>query len=354
MNSPSQSAPQITLTPVPCPLCDCTESSRLLVVPDWYCGLKGSEDFAIVRCNSCSHVYMNPAPTPDSIPACYPDGYAPHQSTAEGESIPSIPAAATAPAKEAKSPWYLSTFVRSIPGLRSLYYWLTDTRSQPVPSGPGQGRRSLEIGCGAGNYLVALRDAGWHPEGLDLVAAAVEVSRTRGFAVHHGLLESYPARDGTYDGVFAWMVMEHVPRPRETLAIMHRLLKPGGTLGISVPNYAGLERRVFGRYWSAMELPRHLQQFTPAILRKLLQETGFTDVEVIYQPTLADTIGSIGYWLRERFPNWSWGPKLVDWFFLNPPLIVTLVLGPFAHLLALLHLGGRITVFARRSENVNP
>lgn len=354
--TPLVPAPQpLALRGVSCPLCDHAESTRLLVVPDWYCGLTGDDEFAIARCRSCGHVFMNPAPTVDSIPRCYPEGYAPHQSGAAhpdgrdalGLGGPSLPIPSTPPAK---TPWYLSPMARRIAGLRSLYYWLTDTRSQPVPPGAGGGRRALEIGCGSGKYLVALREAGWDAVGLDLVAAAVEVSREKGFAVHHGDLASFPAQAESYDGVFAWMVLEHLPRPRETLTMLHGLLKPNGCLGFSVPNYGSLERKVFGRYWAAMELPRHLQQYTPAILRKLLSETGFTDIQIIHQPSLLNAVGSVGYWLRDRFPRSPWGPRLVNWFFQNPPLAATLLIAPFAHVLAACRQGGRLTVFARRSR----
>lgn len=353
MSPTTPAAPPIMLRPVSCPLCGHENSQRLLTVPDWYCGLSGSEAFAIARCQACSHVFMNPAPTEESIPLCYPGGYAPHRSD-NAPVISSPQSHQTAHPTSPKSPWYLSPLVRKIPGLRALYYWLVDTRSQPVPPGSGQGKKALEIGCGAGKYLVALREAGWQAEGLDLVAAAVEVSRERGFAVHHGDLASYAGRPESFDGVFAWMVLEHVPHPRETLTMLHSLLKPAGCLGFSVPNYGSLERWLFGRYWSAMELPRHLQQYTPSILRRLLQETGFTEIEMIHQPSLLNAVGSVGYWLRDWFPRCSWGQRLVDWFFLNPPLLVTLGMAPWARLLAFCGQGGRLTVFAKRSSTSPP
>ena len=346
----------LVLHRVSCPLCGDNESRRLFVAPDWYCSLTGDDDFAIERCRSCGHVFMNPAPTAESIPRCYPDGYAPHKSETSSLEAPPSPREGLSskperlPAPPAKTPWYLSSVVRRIPGLRRLYYWLTDTRSQPVPPGPGVGQRALEIGCGAGNYLVALREAGWDAEGLDLVAAAVEVSREKGFAVHHGDLASFPAEPQTYDGVFAWMVLEHLPRPRETLAVLSSLLKPNGCFGFSVPNYGSGERVVFGRYWAALELPRHLQQYTPAILKQLLIEAGFTDIQIIHQPSLLNAVGSVGYWLRDRFPRSRWGPRLVVWFFENPPLAVTLAIAPWAHFLAAIRQSGRLTVFARRTR----
>ena len=358
----SPAHPPITLKRVPCPLCDHTASTRLLVVPDWCLGVTGDAEFAIERCDQCGHAFMNPAPTPESIPLCYPDGYPEHKADQSGTEplAPPSPASSAgtvdAPpttavsAPSSRTPWYLSPSVRRIPGLRGLYYWLTDPQSQPVPPGAGRGQRALEIGCGSGRFLVALREAGWEAQGLDLVPAAVEVSREKGFAVHCGDLDTFSCPPESFDGIFAWQVLEHLPRPRETLQLLRSLLKPNGCVGFGVPNYGGLECRLFGRYWSVHELPRHLQHFTPQVLQRLLTETGFTDIKIHYQPSLRNWLGSVGYWLRDRFPRSSWGPRLVDWYFLNPPLMVTLLMAPVARLLSFFRLTGRLTIIARRAD----
>lgn len=69
---------------------------------------------------------------------------------------------------------------------------------------------------------------------------------------------------GRYDGAVCHQVLEHVPAPSAALAEIHRVLKPGGTLVISVPH---LSRQ--------HELPHDYFRYTPGGLRRLLTEAGF-------------------------------------------------------------------------------
>ncbi len=60
----------IELESKPCPLCNSTRSRAYLKNKDVLCGLPG--EFQIVRCLDCSHLYMDPRPTPETILNCYP------------------------------------------------------------------------------------------------------------------------------------------------------------------------------------------------------------------------------------------------------------------------------------------
>ena len=72
-----------------------------------------------------------------------------------------------------------------------------------------------------------------------------------------------------------WHVIEHLTGPRRVLTDIHRILKPGGRLLLELPNYDGYARAVFGTYWAALDVPRHLYHFTPATLDALLRRVGF-------------------------------------------------------------------------------
>ena len=103
---------------------------------------------------------------------------------------------------------------------------------------PASGRL-LEVGCGAGRYLRALREL--RPElalvGADLsrtalarLAAldpAIETRRVSGDAL--------PAADAEFAAVLAIDVLEHVPDPDRLLAEVHRVLAPGGVFHLHVP-----------------------------------------------------------------------------------------------------------------------
>ncbi|MCA8999877.1 MAG: class I SAM-dependent methyltransferase, partial [Planctomycetaceae bacterium] len=322
-----------------------------LSAPENLMGVLGT--FHVVRCVNCRHLFMNPRPTLETLAACYPAGYGPHRPQNENSASPTSPEGeekVAAPSAPQKTPWYLRPSVRSIPGLKRLYHWLTDTRSQILPPPPNADARALELGCGTGQFLDSLRSVGWNCEGVELVAAAAEGARRRGFPIHEGTLESAAFPDETFDAAFAWHVLEHLPDVRASLQELYRVLKPGGILAVSLPNVGCWEPIVFGRNWYVWELPRHLHFFNPARLRRLLNETGFVDVKVTHQRNLLNVVGSSAICLKRVSPRSRFAARLLD-YPNEPKLWGQLAMAPFAIGLAWLHQGGRLTVTARRGDS---
>jgi hypothetical protein len=70
-------------------------------------------------------------------------------------------------------------------------------------------------------------------------------------------------------------VFEHVTEPLEEARRIRMLLRPGGALYVTTPNFASLTRRLVGARWRAIEYPEHLNYFTPSTLDKLLSRAGF-------------------------------------------------------------------------------
>jgi SAM-dependent methyltransferase len=99
----------------------------------------------------------------------------------------------------------------------------------------------LEVGCGVGAQTVTL--ARRSPEATivamdiseDSLAAAQESVRSSGFRnvmFQQADVYSMPFAPDTFDHVFVCFVLEHLSRPREALAHLRRVLKPGGTITV--------------------------------------------------------------------------------------------------------------------------
>ena len=139
--------------------------------------------------------------------------------------------------------------------------------------------RVLDIGCGAGTLLRALKERGWTVVGMDWNPAnAVRVAEAIGCEVVEGPngLDRIPEK--SVQAVSMMHVLEHEQEPEKLLGAACRVLEPGGRIVVAVPNAASLGRAVFGQYWAGHDLPRHRQIFTPRSLEGYLERSGF-DVE---------------------------------------------------------------------------
>ncbi len=141
--------------------------------------------------------------------------------------------------------------------------------------------RLLDVGCGSGEWLLAMRRRGWTVEGLDFDEGAVKVARQEGLKVESGSLEDQNYPDDYFDAVTLNHVIEHVPDPVRTLAVCRRILKPDGKLVLFTPNNASLGHRLFKEYWRGLEPPRHLHIFSMKSMRQALVQAGFQDVTLL-------------------------------------------------------------------------
>jgi SAM-dependent methyltransferase len=139
-----------------------------------------------------------------------------------------------------------------------------------VPAG-----RLLDVGCGDGRFLAAMRAAGWQVRGVEPDARAARAARERlGIAVHAGTLESAELPAASFDAIAMSHVIEHVSDPVATLRECRRLLAPGGRLVAITPNLASLGRRRFGPAFIHLDPPRHLHLFSAGGLRACAQQAG--------------------------------------------------------------------------------
>jgi 2-polyprenyl-3-methyl-5-hydroxy-6-metoxy-1,4-benzoquinol methylase len=152
-----------------------------------------------------------------------------------------------------------------------------DVRFLPaVPHG-----RLLDVGCGSGDWLLAMSQRGWRVEGLDFDSNAVAVARSRGLKVATGALEAQQYNNSTFDAVTLSHVIEHVPDPVACLRECARVLKPGGRLVLLTPNADSLGHRIFGDSWRGLEPPRHLHVFSLHSMQRALQLAGFKAISVL-------------------------------------------------------------------------
>jgi len=166
--------------------------------------------------------------------------------------------------------------VKFVPAVEAFVAWMTQKRAARVHALMGGQGRILEIGCGRGLLLHQLAQLGHECHGIERsTLAARRAAQTEGLRIYTQPLEECHFTGQQFDAVILWHVLEHLDHPQATLALISRLLKPGGLLYLEVPNLTSLQSCATGKNWFHLDLEHHLYHFSPDGLRRLLLSSGF-------------------------------------------------------------------------------
>lgn len=142
----------------------------------------------------------------------------------------------------------------------------------------------LDVGAWVGFLCSEAERRGWRAVGLEPSEFASRRARERlGLDVRTAGLETADLAPESFDAVVLGDVIEHLPRPAESLEAIHRLLRPGGVICLMIPDAGSRLARTMGSRWWAV-LPTHVQYFTRDGVARLLERKGFRVVEVDTQP----------------------------------------------------------------------
>ncbi len=230
-----------------CPVCDTENIGEQFEITDLFLS---QEIFELVKCGTCGMVYTNNPPTPAEIGKYYnSEEYLSHNDKVSG---------------------LMSFMYRGARGIMLQY----KRKSVEKISGL-KGGKILDIGCGTGHFLLEMRQAGWNVIGVEINDNAREQAKS--FAgvevMEPSGLNELPAKE--YDVITLWHVLEHFHDPKNYMKEIRRLLKPGGTCVIALPNIDSFDALHYGGYWAAYDVPRHLSHFSPDTFQKFAVKSGF-------------------------------------------------------------------------------
>ena len=116
-----------------------------------------------------------------------------------------------------------------------------------------------DLGCGDKHLSEAVQEEGWAYSGLDIDTLNFE-------------LDALPLEDNSVDFAVSLAVIEHLSNPTIFLNEINRVLKPGGLIYLSTPNF----RLDFKNFYND---PTHVKPYTPSSLEMLLSMHGYNNVQ---------------------------------------------------------------------------
>jgi 2-polyprenyl-3-methyl-5-hydroxy-6-metoxy-1,4-benzoquinol methylase len=219
-----------------CPLCGSAGANHVL----------RGQDFAFVRCPSCSTVYQNPRPIFTDLRKRYGSDYFAYELENEG-----------------------NFFELMKLGLGDIDFdAITKRFSRP--------RSFLDIGCATGMLIQWMGAKGWECEGVDVCRESAEFGiKNRQVRISTGTLEEARYPSAFFSVVHFSHLIEHVPDPRGFLREVRRILKKDGFVVITTPNIEGFQARLFKERWRSA-IADHLTLFSIKTMRRLLEEERYT------------------------------------------------------------------------------
>lgn len=199
--------------------------------------------FSLVECGGCGLVFLNPRPGRDEIGEYYKD-------------------------------YHLHI---DISGLSRLAKWimLVEAKGSVRYETNRSNSKFLEIGFGDGLFLEYMKNKKWDVYGIEIEEECVNRLKKIGITnVYAGGIFFRPFEDGNFDLVRMNQTLEHLHDPLKVLQEIKRILKNGGKLIISVPNFNGACHKLFKQHTYSLHLPFHLYFFSLSTLEKLIDMIG--------------------------------------------------------------------------------
>lgn len=226
-----------------CPVCSSAEFKDKYI----------KEGYQVQECQGCQLQLLNPQPSNEELAEIYSSNYFLGEKTEAALQQ-------VAEMKRATAQLYLDAL---------LNY------------GVKQGGRLLEVGCGSGDFLVEAQKRGFEVVGVEFSPHATADANAKvgpgGGRVYQGEIGGVDLPEQHFDVCVLSDVIEHTRQPDQFVQILHRLLKPGGTLLVVTPSLSSWSARFLRQHWMEYKT-EHLYYFNNNALQTLLFKYGFRNM----------------------------------------------------------------------------
>jgi len=242
-----------------CPVCNSTSFQTYTYGYDYEIQTCKNK-WKFVKCDDCTHIWLNPRPHIEELATIYPPNYYAYDYESQISPL-------------------------AVKGKELLdaakFNGILKHRKDKVNS-------FCDIGCGTGRFLRLMESKGVKKEnnyGLELEDDSLKQLRKDGFQVFTERVEDCDKiKNNSLDLATMFHVIEHVDNPKAVIKKVADWLAPGGIFALETPNINSLDAKKYkDAYWGGYHIPRHWNLFTEETLNILLKESGLELVDVKYQ-----------------------------------------------------------------------
>lgn len=158
----------------------------------------------------------------------------------------------------------------------------------------------LDFGCGKGKLGWLAQREGWNVKCVETAPQRAAYARdVYHLDVDSRFYERGRIFDTQFDVITLFHVLEHLPYPH---ALLHELvssnLRPDGIIVIEVPNSVSWQARWAKSHWMHLDVPRHLQHFSPHRLSQMMGDIGFCAIKTTYSSVHLGVLGMMDSLLK--------------------------------------------------------
>jgi 2-polyprenyl-3-methyl-5-hydroxy-6-metoxy-1,4-benzoquinol methylase len=133
----------------------------------------------------------------------------------------------------------------------------------------------IDVGCGDGFFLETAKKRNWNVYGTEYTDIAIKICKEKGINMKQGKLNPQEYAPDFFDVITSFEVVEHINNPQEEIANFSSILRKGGAVYVTTPNFNAASRYYLGNKWNVIEYPEHLSYYTRKTLSTLFKQHNF-------------------------------------------------------------------------------
>ena len=138
----------------------------------------------------------------------------------------------------------------------------------------------IDVGCGDGYFLEAAKKRNWNVYGTEFTEEAIALCKQKGIDMQKGTLNTNHYTEGFFDVITSFEVIEHINNPLPEVKAFHNILRVGGLVYVTTPNFNSISRNFLGPSWNIIEYPEHLSYYTKKTLTNLFRSFKFQLLDI--------------------------------------------------------------------------